>query len=172
MARFTENLNDPHSGLAKMRPQGLNRLTSLRAVLVGMRRLWLTRVFGMNIHPTAQLSLSARLDRTYPRGVHIGANSYVAFDAAVLTHDRTRGLYVETVIGRDCFIGARSLILPGVRIGDGAIVGAGAVVTRDVPERAIVAGNPAQIVRTNVLTGRFGRLADADATEHALASGQ
>jgi len=49
-------------------------------------------------------------------------------------------------IGRDVFIGARAMILKGVTIGDGAVVGACAVVTRDVPAGAVVAGNPAQIV--------------------------
>ena len=50
-------------------------------------------------------------------------------------------------IGKNCFIGARAIILKGVTIGDGAVVGAGAVVSRDVPKYAIVAGNPACIVR-------------------------
>lgn len=50
-------------------------------------------------------------------------------------------------IGDDVFIGTRVLILKGVCIGDGAVVGAGAVVTRSVPARAIVAGNPAAVVR-------------------------
>jgi acetyltransferase-like isoleucine patch superfamily enzyme len=52
----------------------------------------------------------------------------------------------EVVIGNDVFIGARSIVLKGVHIDDGAIVGAGAVVTKDVPAFAIVAGNPARIV--------------------------
>lgn len=51
------------------------------------------------------------------------------------------------VIGDDVWIGARVIIMPGVYIGRGAIVGAGAVVTRDVPEYAIAAGNPAQIIK-------------------------
>jgi len=49
-------------------------------------------------------------------------------------------------IGRGVFIGTRAIILKGVTIGDRAIVGAGAVVTKDVPARAVVAGNPARIV--------------------------
>ena len=49
------------------------------------------------------------------------------------------------MIGRNVFIGARSIILKGVKVGDGAIIGAGAVVTRDVPAGQIAAGNPAQI---------------------------
>lgn len=51
-------------------------------------------------------------------------------------------------VGDDVFVGARAVILKGVRIGDGAIVGAGSVVTRSVSAGAIVAGNPATIVRS------------------------
>jgi acetyltransferase-like isoleucine patch superfamily enzyme len=50
-------------------------------------------------------------------------------------------------IGNDVWIGARAIILSGVTVGDGAVIGAGAVVTRDVPPYAIVAGNPARLVR-------------------------
>lgn len=50
-------------------------------------------------------------------------------------------------IGRDVLIGAQAIILKGVTIGDGAIIGAGSVVTKEVPPLAIVAGNPAQILR-------------------------
>ena len=50
-------------------------------------------------------------------------------------------------IGNDVWIGAGAQVLSGVTIGDGAIIGAGAVVTRDVPSYAIVAGNPASIIR-------------------------
>lgn len=50
-------------------------------------------------------------------------------------------------IGRGCFLGARAIVLKGVTIGDRAVVGAGAVVTQDVPAEAVVAGNPARIVR-------------------------
>lgn len=46
----------------------------------------------------------------------------------------------------NCFIGSESIILPDIRIGPNAIVAAGAVVTKDVPEGAIVAGNPAKVI--------------------------
>jgi len=50
-------------------------------------------------------------------------------------------------IGNDVWIGTRSIILPGVRVGDHCIIGAGSVVTKDVPDWAIVGGNPARIIR-------------------------
>jgi acetyltransferase-like isoleucine patch superfamily enzyme len=155
--------------LAKARRRGLNRLKGLRNLLVTLRRHYYTRVWGMDIHPTAQFSLSAKFDRTFPIGVHVGAESYVAFEARILTHDMTRGLYLHTRVGRNCFIGGRSLILPGVEIGDGSIVGAGSVVTKSVPPGSLVVGNPARVLRDGIVVGPYGRFADADATEAALA---
>jgi serine acetyltransferase len=157
-----------NASVAKAKRRGLNRFHWLRGVLVGLKRNLNTRLFGMDIHPSAQLSLSSRLDRTFPIGVHIGEASYLAFEACILTHDRTRGLYLHTWVGRNCFIGARSMVLPGVRIGDGSIVAAGAIVTRDVPANSIVAGNPARIIRNDIPAGPYGRLAHADAREDQL----
>ena len=50
-------------------------------------------------------------------------------------------------IGSDVWVGAGALILPGVRIGDRAVIGAGSVVTRDVPEGVFAAGNPCRVIR-------------------------
>ena len=60
-------------------------------------------------------------------------------------HDRK-----PVAIGDDVWIGTRAIILPGVRIGRGAIVAAGAVVTRDVNEFDIVGGNPARVIRSRL----------------------
>ncbi len=51
------------------------------------------------------------------------------------------------IIGNDVFLGANAIILPGVRIGDGAIIGAGSIVTKDVPPYAIAAGSPARVLK-------------------------
>ncbi len=57
-----------------------------------------------------------------------------------------KGTYGPVLIGEDCWIGSHAVILKGVTIGDGAVVAAGSVVTRDVPPFAIVAGVPARII--------------------------
>lgn len=54
---------------------------------------------------------------------------------------------IKTIIGNDVWIGNRVIIKSGVKIGTGAVIGAGSVVTKDVPDYAVVAGNPAKIVR-------------------------
>jgi acetyltransferase-like isoleucine patch superfamily enzyme len=61
----------------------------------------------------------------------------------------TRGpeLGKEIRVGEDCWIGGNAMLLPGVTIGRGCVVGAGSVVTKNVPDFTIVAGNPARIVR-------------------------
>lgn len=141
----------------------------LRNSLVKLQLYVLRSIVGMDIHPTARISLRANLDFTNPRGVHIGEGSLVAFHATILTHDMCRLWHTDTYVGKNCFIGAYSMILPGVRVGDGCIVGSGSVVTRDIPPNCIVAGNPAKIIRTDIRTMRFGVLEEAyrDAVEFA-----
>ncbi|TGL93315.1 antibiotic acetyltransferase [Leptospira barantonii] len=53
----------------------------------------------------------------------------------------------NTIVGNDVWIGTNAVILPGIKIGDGAIIGAYSVVSKDVPAYSIVAGNPARVVR-------------------------
>ena len=71
-----------------------------------------------------------------------------AFDRTDIPMDQ-QGFANEriVVIEDDVWIGARVIILPGVHIGRGAIIGAGAVVTKDVPDYAVVGGNPARILK-------------------------
>lgn len=64
----------------------------------------------------------------------------------------------DTIVGNDVWIGYQSIIMPGVKIGDGAIVAAHSVVTKDVPSYSIVGGNPAQIIRNRFDEETISRL--------------
>ncbi len=68
---------------------------------------------------------------------------------------RTKG---DVIIGNDVWIGAEALVMSGVRIGDGAVIGAGSVVTRDVPPYGVVAGNPARLIKMRFDEKTVGRL--------------
>jgi acetyltransferase-like isoleucine patch superfamily enzyme len=148
-----------------MKLRSLNQFLWLRTLIVRAKYWYYTKLWGMDIHPTATYSLNVRFDKTNPKGIHIGEYSYVAFETAILTHDRTRGVYRDTVVGKNCFIGARSLLLPGITIGDNCVIGSGSVVTKDVPPFCIAAGNPARIIRRNIRVGRYGRFDYADTPE-------
>jgi maltose O-acetyltransferase len=84
--------------------------------------------------------------------IRIGSDVSIGPDAAVLTlgHDPRSATFDDrggdVVIGDHAWIGFRAVVLPGVTIGEGAVVGAGAVVTKDVAPYTIVAGNPAKFI--------------------------
>ena len=61
--------------------------------------------------------------------------------------DKTFSWSKETVIGNDVWIGIRAIVLPGVSVGDGAVIGAGSIVTKDIGPYEIWAGNPARLIR-------------------------
>lgn len=147
----------------------LNQLQWLRRLIIRLKWNYLTRFWRMDIKPTALFSLSARFDKTNPTGIHIGDYTYVAFEAVILSHDASRSLWADTWIGKFCFIGARAIILPGVRIGDGCIVGSGSVVTADVPPHCAVAGNPARIIAQDIEVGNFGVLTAASSAKRSRA---
>lgn len=122
---------------------------------------------GSNVH----LGDGARLDWSHGRHITIEDDAVLVSGARVLCHDassyRRAGMtWVAPVhIGRRAFIGADSVLMPGVTVGEDAVVAAGAVVTEDVPARAIVAGVPARVIgnvvdldakrREDVESGRY-----------------
>ena len=97
----------------------------VRVIVIYFYQKMLTGIYGMHIHPSARISFGARLDKTNPKGVHVGAESYITSGALVLAHDFSRGMRADTVIGKRCFIGANAIIMCGIRIGDNVIVGGG-----------------------------------------------
>lgn len=93
-------------------------------------------------------------------GISIGQGTILAHDIQIFSQNHyydgedlkylpydEKFINKKVVIGKYVWVGARASILPGVRIGDGAVIGAGAVVSRDIPECAVVGGNPASIIK-------------------------
>lgn len=130
----------------------------IRQILLFPFYIILTKLYKMSISKTARISLGAKLDKTYPGGININDETYVASGSVIFTHDFSRSLYKNTIIGKKCFIGANAIIMAGVTIGDEVIVGSGAIVTKDIPSNCIVAGNPAKVLKTGIRTRKYGKL--------------
>lgn len=75
-------------------------------------------------------------------------------------NDACRGLKADVHIGKNCFIGDRTIVLPGVTIGDEVVIGAGSVVTKDIPSNSVAVGNPARVIKSGIHYGKFGRISD------------
>ncbi|MCZ8379268.1 acyltransferase [Mycobacterium sp. CPCC 205372] len=124
-----------------------SRILSKAGVVVRGRPLW--------------LSADIHWDCAYPGAITIGDRCVISGRVTLLTHDFSLDRVAELKRGRSdqelifrgpisigdyAFIGWQSIILPGVTIGRGSIVGAGSVVTKDVPDGTVVAGNPARVL--------------------------
>jgi acetyltransferase-like isoleucine patch superfamily enzyme len=146
-----------------------NRVKSVFLRLVGAK-LGARIVFypGVWIVPGRYLEVGDDVDFalgvivTTSGGVTIGSRTLIGYRAQIISanHKIPEGKgkvfdsgheYKKVVIGSDCWIGANSLIMPGVTIGDGAVVAAGSVVTKDVLSYTVVAGVPAKKIRDRKL---------------------
>ena len=110
---------------------------------------------GKNIHFGNNVFVNSGCRFQDQGGIWIGDNTLIGHNAvlATLNHDpdpAKRGNLIPSriVIGRDVWLGANVTVLPGVTIGDCAIIAAGAVVTKDVPPNTVVGGVPAKVIKT------------------------
>ncbi|MFT4417155.1 acyltransferase [Fredinandcohnia humi] len=112
---------------------------------------WLYRTFlGMKVGDQTSFALMVMLDVMFPEKISVGRNTVIGYNTTILAHEYLIKEYRlgEVKIGSEVMIGANSTILPGVEIGDGAIVSAGTLVHKDVPPGCFVGGNPMQIIYT------------------------
>lgn len=118
--------------------------------------------FTMHGHSSIMVHNDAKLiigNNTYLNGgnidcsyqITIGNDCAIADEVRIMDNSwHSNNSIGDIVIGNQVWIATRAMILPGVKIGDGAIVAAGALVTKDVPAKCMVAGVPAKIIKENV----------------------
>ncbi|CAD7360406.1 MULTISPECIES: acyltransferase [Staphylococcus] len=109
---------------------------------------WLYRhILKMTIGPYTAIAFKVTPDIFYPEKIKIGKNVIIGYNTTLLTHEfLTDALRVgEIEIGDDTMIGANVTILPGVKIGARTKIGAGSVVSKDIPNDVIAYGKPIQI---------------------------
>ncbi|WLR50525.1 acyltransferase [Bacillus tianshenii] len=112
---------------------------------------WLYRTFlRMEIGEKTAFAFMVVPDIMFPELITVGRNSVVGYNTTILAHEYLIEEYRlgKVEIGDEVMIGANSTILPGVKIGDGAVVSAATLVHRDVPAGALAGGNPMRIIYT------------------------
>jgi len=112
---------------------------------------WLYRhCLGMKVGDQTSFALMVMLDVMFPEKISVGRNTVIGYNTTILAHEYLIKEYRlgEVIIGDEVMIGANTTILPGVQIGDNAIVSAGTLVHKDVPAGAFVGGNPMRIIYT------------------------
>ena len=148
----------------RIAPRGLLRLLWQKKLHMLARftippgwRIQLYRWMGVKIGRHCFVGLDTWLDDQFPELIQIEDDVTISLRVTVVVHDDAKrmdrieagagdGTVAPVVLKRGCYVGVGALLLPGVTIGERAVVAAGAVVTRDVPAGTVVAGVPARVL--------------------------
>jgi maltose O-acetyltransferase len=105
---------------------------------------------GLRAGRNLRLQPGATIDRNHCWHISIGDDVTIAPGASILAHDASTKMHLgctrigKVEIGDRVFIGASAIVLPGVRVGSDVVIGAGSVVSGDIPDNIVVCGNPAR----------------------------
>ena len=112
---------------------------------------WMYRtLLRMDVGKRTAFALKVTPDTMFPERISVGDYTIIGFNKTILAHEYLVDEYRlgDVKIGSSVMIGANSTILPGVTIGDGAVVSAMTLVNKDVPAGAMAGGNPMRIIYT------------------------
>jgi len=110
-------------------------------------RLRFYKAMGVKIGVNVFIGKYSLIDDTFPELITIEENANISFGVTIVTHDASKKNIDQVLIKKGAYIGTRAIILPGVAIGESAVVGAGSVVTKNVQAGAKVVGVPAKKLR-------------------------
>ncbi|MED4204549.1 acyltransferase [Neobacillus mesonae] len=117
---------------------------------LGMKNWLYRKLLGMKVGEHTSFALMVMLDVMFPEKISVGRNTVIGYNTTILAHEYLIKEYRlgDVIIGDEVMIGANSTIMPGITIGDGAIVSAGTLVHKDVPPGSFVGGNPMRVIYT------------------------
>ncbi len=113
--------------------------------------------YGLHIHLAEQVFINSNVTLQDNAPIYIGEQTMIGPNVQFYTSDhplnadrRVQGMETAKAIhlGRRVWVGGGAIILPGITVGDEAVIGAGSVVTKDVAAKTVVAGNPAKLIKT------------------------
>lgn len=118
-------------------------------------RVFFHKLRGVKIGNNVEIGYMVILDNRRPELITLEDNVFITAKCILLTHDLSlyningKETIGEVVVQKGAFVGMNSVILPGVTVGEYSIVGSGSVITKDVRNKAVVAGNPAKELKIN-----------------------
>jgi len=118
-------------------------------------RVFFHRIRGVKIGKNVFIGYFVDIDHNYPDYISIGDNSGVAGGCSIIAHDDAYNFLDKKIpaktgkiqIGKNCFIGTRTVILPNVTISNKCLVGANSVVNKNISSNCIAAGSPVKIIK-------------------------
>ncbi len=141
----------------------LNRIFAFfaRHLFPAQFRMPFYKAMGVKVGKGSKIAASVEIDMSAPELITIGKNVWVTRGVMLLCHQRDLSFYEVGKPVMDCplkfapinikdgvHVGIGSIIMPGVTIGEGAVIGAGSVVTRDIPPYCVAVGAPAKVIKT------------------------
>ena len=107
----------------------------------------LYKATGVNIHGYVEIMIGCHIEDHFPELITIEDHAGISFKVIMIVADDHKGIVAPITVKKGVYVGAGSIILPGIIIGENAVVGAGSVVTKDVPQNTVVVGVPAKKLR-------------------------